>query len=162
MDIQKILNRAKAIKAANAQLTTQVLVQELAKRSTAEQEACFAKDRVAGFVFLYSSATAGGYVLELIQSFDTKDSVIALYVAHPILSSRQKVIDLRRDLIGAIEHLINVAPGQSKAYDKQRQRDVLLGELSTIQLIGMVKEILDGKAVKAAIDDATKVAPLVS
>ena len=90
-------------------------------------------------MFLYQSDTAGRYVLEVVQAGHGQDNVVALYAPHPTLNDRAKLMELRRELIGEIEARNSVGENQLMAFDKQRGRKVLLGELTTIQLIGMVE-----------------------
>jgi hypothetical protein len=152
MNIQAILNRASVVKAIDAPLTATTLVQKLAKESEATQYSCFLGDRVSGFVFLYSDTAGGRYVLETVQSGHGQDNLIALYEANGLFDNKAKVIQLRRDLIGAIEWLNTAAPGTIGADDFQRGRQVLLGELTTIQLIEMVKARQSAKAISEAIE----------
>lgn len=151
-----VLNRAQQLKAINAELTSRTLLAELAKLPETLQERCFAKDKRAGFVFLYQSDKVSGYVLEVIQGFSGEDNAIALYESCSLLNDRQKLLNLRRDLIAALEEINDAGEGQLWANDPARGRKVLLGELATVQLVEMLKDARDKRALARAVQDASK------
>lgn len=91
----------------------------------------------SGTLCLWENEAFPGVVLEYVQG-SQEDSVTTLYESCPMLATRQSLIDTRTSLINEIGALLMALPSTIAVYDGGREREAMLNELGTAQLIDVL------------------------
>jgi hypothetical protein len=131
----QVIEKYKTVNPLNDEKTTDAMLRILVEVPRERLGEFFAGDQVAGRMYLYRHEAFPGKVIEYVPGLPGDDSVTTLYDEHPIFESRQRLIDVRRELIGAIESLLMAVPNATVVRDNGRERDVYLQELGTAQLL---------------------------
>lgn len=130
-----IIEKYKSIDPLNDEATTHALLQLLVDVPNERKAAYYAQDINAGRVYLFRHDSFPGKVIEYVPGLPGDDSVTTLYAEHPIFASRQALLEARKELIGAIDHILMAVPNTVVVRDDGRERDVFLQELGTAQLL---------------------------
>lgn len=128
------IEKFRTINPLNDEATTNALLQLLVDTPRERQADFYGADTRAGRVYLFRHDSFPGKVLEYVPGLPGDDSVTTLYDEHAVFSSRQALVDARKELIGAIEHILMAVPNTTVVRDMGRERDVFLLELGTAQL----------------------------
>jgi hypothetical protein len=99
------------------------------------------KDPIGGSLYLFTDSDFPDKVLEIVPGTNAEDSVSTLYQAHPIFNSRTELMRARREMIEAIAAANLALPSVIGVPDAGRERDVLLAEHGTAQLIDHMKRM---------------------
>ncbi|MEZ2310826.1 hypothetical protein AB6809_29700 [Paraburkholderia sp. RCC_158] len=113
---------------------------ELENRTDDEKKAIFAQSRKGGGVFLFESAHFPGHIVEYIPGVMVNDSISCMFSPHKTLAEPRLLLQLREELVEAIERVNMAVPGSLRKVDPARHRDLLLIEMSTMQLVDVLRE----------------------
>lgn len=99
----------------------------------------FAQSRAGGRFYMFRHDSQPNRVVEYVPDNAQDTSVSTLYAEHPMFESRQKLLDAREEIIGAIDHLLMAIPNTATVRDDGREREFTLPELGTAQLLDVLK-----------------------
>ncbi|MFP3609253.1 hypothetical protein SB778_03950 [Paraburkholderia sp. SIMBA_050] len=140
LDVANLVARAHEIQLVRDEDMLFTILGELQNRTDEQKKAIFAQSRKGGGVFLFESKNFPGFIAEYIPGVMQTDSISCLFKPHPILAEARTLLAFREELVSEIERVNGAAPGSLRKMDPARHRDVLLIELSTLQLADTLRE----------------------
>jgi hypothetical protein len=140
LDVANLVARANEIQLVRDEDMLFTILGELQNRTDAQKQAIFAQSRKGGGVFLFESQHFPGFIAEYIPGVMQTDSISCLFKPHPILAEARTLLAFREELVSEIERVNAAATGSLRKMDPARHRDVLLIEMSTLQLADTLRE----------------------
>jgi hypothetical protein len=140
LDVANLVARANEIQLVRDEDMLFTILGELQNRTDEQKKAIFAQSRKGGGVFLFESKHFPGHIAEYIPGVMQTDSISCLFKPHPILAEARTLLAFREELVSEIERVNGAAPGSLRKMDPARHRDVLLIEMSTLQLADTLRE----------------------
>lgn len=128
------LFKHRSIKPLNDDATTDKMLAILVEIPNHKQEGFWIRAESAGSVCLFKHESFPGKVIEYVLG-SRHDSVTTLYEENPAFATKRSLEDTRNDLIGEIAKVLMALPSTIAVYDAGREREVVLRELGTAQLI---------------------------
>jgi hypothetical protein len=140
LDVQNLLNRADEIEIVRDEDKLYTILGELQNQSEGQKQAIFAQSRQGGGVFLFESKHFPGHIVEYIPGVMVNDSISCMFKPHKLLAEARLLLQLREELVAAIERVNMAVPGSLRKVDPARHRDLLLIEMSSMQLVDVLRE----------------------
>lgn len=112
----------------------------------ASQREFFGGNLKSGYLYLYSNPKYPEFVFECVMSVDG-DAIAAVYRGHPIFASLGEVTKARDRLCDLISAEVGLSVEGVGVDDKARGRTLGLRDLSTGQLVDMLRERTGGKVI---------------
>ena len=98
-------------------------------------------DRLGGNCYIFSDSDYPDYVMEVVIGRSAEDSITSLYRANPIFNDRMAYINARKEMIMAIAAGFLAIPNSIAIPDAGRERDVMLSEHGTAQLVDQMRRM---------------------
>lgn len=134
-----VLEKYRSIAPVTDDATAHAIVAAMTGYTHAQASSMYARSERAGRFYLVRHESAPGKVLEVVPDENNGETmVITLYEDSPIFVTRQSLIDVREEIIGAIDHLLMSVPNSVVVHDAGRNKDALLRELGTAQLLDVL------------------------
>lgn len=129
-----VLALYRALKPLNDDATTDKMLSILIEIPNDAQSGFWIRDEKAGNVCLFKHDSFPNKVLEYVQG-SADDSVSTLYEEHAIFATLRALTEARNYLIMEIGSVLMALPSTVAVYDGGRERQVVLRELGTAQII---------------------------
>ena len=138
-----LLEKYKHLEPVNDMNLVQQAWEQMVEMSMQEQQPYWVEDHDAGSIFLlgfYDTDSKQNYFLEYIKgkTYPFDDSVTTLYRAAPEFGERQRLVDVRKEIISEIGRLFLSLPSVVTIFDQGRSREAHLNELGTAQLLDVL------------------------
>jgi hypothetical protein len=140
LDVANLVARANEIQIIRDEDKLYTILGELQNRTDEQKKAIFAQSRRGGGVILFESKHFPGHIVEYIPGVMETDSISCMFAPHPVLAEARTLLHLREELVEALERVNGAAPSSLRKFDPARNRDVLLIEMSTLQLADTLRE----------------------
>ena len=131
----QVIEKYKTINPLNDAATTDALLRILVDIPRDRLGEFYGADASAGRFYLFRHDSFPGKLIEYVPGLPGDDSVTTLYDEHAVFSTRQRLIDTRKEIIVAIEQILMAVPNTTVVRDSGRERDVFLQEMGTAQLL---------------------------
>lgn len=133
-----VFEKYRSLAPLNDEASTNALLKILVDTSRERLSTLYGASAKGGRFYMVRHTSQPGKVLEYVPDLSQDSSVSTLYVEHPIFESRQRLIDVREEIISAIDHLLLAIPGTTTVLDEERGKQVHLLELGTAQLLDVL------------------------
>lgn len=133
-----ILEKYRDLRGVNDENAVNAMLGLLVSYRLERQAEFFAQSRNGGRFYLFRNDAFPGKVIEYVPDYDQETSVTTLYGEHSIFESRQKLLNAREEIIGAIDHLLLAVPNTTTVMDTGRGKEFKLPELGTAQLLDVL------------------------
>lgn len=120
----------------DSETTDEMLRLLMAVQVTAQQR-YWIKSHELGYICVFKHEKFPGKVIEYVQGTQD-DSVTTLYQGTLITDDISRIEETRKDLIGEIAHVLMALPSTVAVYDEGRERQTVLKELGTAQLMDVL------------------------
>lgn len=134
-----ILEKYRDLCPVNDEKTVNALLGLMVELPSSRWSDLFAQSRAGGRLYMFRHESHPNRAVEYVPDNAQDTSVSTLYAEHPIFESRQKLLDAREEIIGAIDHLLMAIPNTATVRDDGRGREFTLPELGTAQLLDVLK-----------------------